>query len=181
MRVPVSRIVLVGLPGAGKTTVGRLLAERLGWGFVDPDREVERGEGLDIAAIFRTRGEAAFRRVEAEQVGRALGRERVVVAPGSGWLAQPGARAAVPPETVLVWLRVTPAEAARRLGWDGTPRPLLAPGDMATRLARLDGERRTAYEGADVVVETNDMTPEGVADVIATRLVSEYGIDGGAN
>jgi shikimate kinase len=181
MRVRVSRIVLVGLPGAGKTTVGRLLAERLGWAFVDPDREVELAEGLDIPAIFRARGEAAFRKLEAEQVAAALEGERVVVAPGGGWLAQPGARASVPPETVVVWLQVAPAEAARRLGQDSAQRPLLSQGDMATRLAELDGERTAAYAGADVAVRTDDMTPEGVAERLATRLVSEYGIDGGAD
>ena len=87
----------------------------------------------------------------------------------------------MPPETVVVWLQVAPAEASRRLGLDTTPRPLLAQGDMAMRLAQLDGERTAAYASADVAVRTDDMTPEGVAERIATRLVSEYEIDGGAD
>ena len=181
MRVPVSRVVLVGLPGAGKSTVGALLAELLGWGFVDVDAEIERRQGLDIAAIFRTGGEAAFRALEAEAVRDALSRDALVVAPGGGWAAQPGAVEGVPRATVVVWLQVAPAEAAARLGRDQVQRPLLAEGDMVSRLSELDGERTLAYAKAKMRVRTDDTTPEAVAREIARRLVSEYGIDGRAD
>ena len=181
MRVPVSRVVLVGLPGAGKTTVGRLLAKELGWDFVDVDAEVEREQGLDIPAIFREQGEAGFRVHEARAVRMALERRRLVVAPGGGWAAQPGAIEAVPAGTLLLWLQVDARQAATRLQLDRVQRPLLAQGDMVSRLEQLDGERTAAYARADVVVRTDDTTPEAVAREIARRLVSEYGIDGRAD
>lgn len=180
MRVPV-RIVLVGLPGAGKSSVGRKLADRLGWAFVDPDAEVARGAGLDIAAIFQTHGEPVFRELERRSVDRALARERVVIAPGGGWAAQPGAWDSLPDDTVVVWLQVSPAEAALRLGQDEVVRPLLAHEDMVSRLAQLEGERTLSYARAHVVVVTDGSTPEAVAEEVAARLVSEYGIDGRAD
>ena len=181
MRVPVSRIVLVGLPGAGKTTVGQQLANRLGWRFVDCDRTVERTVGLDIPAIFRTRGEAEFRRLERAAVAEAMQSDAVVVAPGGGWAAQDGAYQSLPAGTIVVWLQVAPAEAVRRLSEDAVERPLLSHGDMAMRLAELDGERALAYARADMVVETDGRTPEAVVEQLAARLVSEFGVDGRAH
>ena len=178
MRVRVSRVVLAGLSGAGKTTAGKLLAERLGWTFIDPDVEVERMAGLDIAAIFRTRGEAAFRELEAAAVREALGRNPVVVAPGAGWAARAGALDELAPDTVMVWLQVAPAVAASRLEQDSASRPLLAGADMAARLIAMHAERASSYARADFAVDTDGATPEAVAAEIAARLVSEYGIDG---
>ena len=178
MRVTPVRVVLVGLPGAGKTTVGRRLAERLGWAFVDPDADVERGAGLDIAAIVREHGEPVFRELERRAVDRALTRDRVVIAPGGGWAAQPGVWDRLPEGSVVVWLQVSAAEAIRRLEQDEVVRPLLAEADMASHMVRLEGERTLAYSRAHLAVETDGSTPEAVAEQVAARLVSEYGIDG---
>ncbi|HYS60296.1 MAG TPA: shikimate kinase, partial [Gemmatimonadales bacterium] len=84
-------IVLIGLPGSGKTTVGRLVAERLGAGFVDVDAIIERREGRPITLIFAEKGEAAFREMERKEMETALAAEPAVIAPGGGWAAQPGA------------------------------------------------------------------------------------------
>lgn len=181
MRVRVSRVVLVGLPGAGKSTVGPLLAKRLGWRFEDPDERVRRTTGLDIAAIFRTEGERGFRERERSAVVEALRESRVVVAPGGGWFAQPGALAALPADVAVVWLQVSATEATRRLEQDPIERPLLSQGNMALHLAKLEGERTLAYAQADVAVETDGSTPEEVALQVATHLASEYEIDGGSD
>ena len=173
--------MLVGLPGSGKSTVGPLLAERLGWRFVDPDADIERETGLDTAAIFRTRGEPAFRELERGSVERAAQERDVVIAPGAGWAAQPGTLDSLPPDTALIWLQVSTPEAVKRLQRDPKERPLLSAGDMAARLGKLEGERTLSYSTAGIVVKTDDSTPEAVADEIAARLVSEYGIDGEAD
>lgn len=179
-RVRLSRVVLVGLPGAGKTTVGQQLAERLGFDAVDPDAVIAHREGLDIAAIFRDRGEAAFRILEREAVLESVGRERVVVTPGGGWAAQPGAMEELPAGTAVVWLQVSIVEAARRLERADIARPLLAGADLAERLAALEGERMLAYSAAGLAVETDGRTPEEVTDRIVAHLEAEYGIDGEA-
>ena len=181
MRVRVSRLVLVGLSGSGKTTVGSLLAGRLGWELLDVDAAVAAAEGLDIAAIFRAHGVAGFRRREAAAVGAALVRSRVVVVPGAGWAAQPGALDGLPSDAVVVWLRVDPAVAAERLRGTTEERPLLAQGDMATRLAEMHAERQSSYARAGIVVDTDGRTPEEVAEQIAAHLASRYGIDGRAD
>lgn len=180
-RVRLSRVALVGLPGAGKSTIGVLLAARLGWAFADSDAEVERRAGLDIAAIFRERGEAAFRQLEREVVRRILERQRIVIATGGGWIAQPGTIDSLPPDATLVWLQVAPAEAALRLEEGSAERPLLVGGDVATRIAELEGERLLSYSAANIVVDTNGRSPEAIAADIAARLESEYGIDGQAD
>lgn len=179
-RVPVSRIVLVGLPGAGKSTVGPLLARALGFRFVDADAAVEDAAGLDIPAIFRTRGEAGFRELERSAVDRIVRSEHVVVAPGGGWAAQPGTIESLPAGSVVIWLQVPAAEAARRLGREAARRPLLAGQDLLVSLARMEAERLRSYSAADIAVDTADRTPEAVAAQVATQVKSTYGIDGEA-
>jgi shikimate kinase len=167
----VGTVWLVGMMGAGKSTVGALLARRLGRPFVDSDEEVERAAGRSVAEIFASDGEAAFRRLEREVVESHLG-EAAVVALGGGAIADAGLRAAVAASGTLVYLRAEEATLLRRLG-DCETRPLLAGGDAGERRARLRAlldARRETYESADVVVATDGLEPAAVAEAVARAL-----------
>lgn len=162
------RILLVGLSGSGKSTVGRLLARRLGYGFLDLDEEVERATGRSVADIFRRSGEEEFRRLEVRASEAARARNRVVVATGGGWMARRDVERAWS-DAVRVWLRVSPATAAARLAGTGD-RPLLAGADPEATLADLLEERRGAYAEAEVAVETERRSPAGVVAEILKQL-----------
>lgn len=159
-------LVLIGLPGAGKTTTGRLLAKRLGWRFVDMDGEVERSFGKSVARIFEEDGELAFRAEEAAVSARLAGsNERLVIAPGGGWVVNEAARAHLQGSARIIYLRVAPEEAVRRMGRGIARRPLLASGDAVSKLHALHDRRREAYEGVtELTVETAGMSR---GDVVA--------------
>lgn len=160
------RVVLVGPPGAGKTTVGRLVAERLGVGFRDTDADVEARAGTTVAEVFLDRGEDAFRAMEREAVSAALAAHDGVLAVGGGAVLDAGTRAALAGHRV-VFLDVSLADAAARVGFN-RDRPLLL-GNPRGQLQRLLAERRPLYEEvADDVVGTDGRPPEDVAaDVVA--------------
>lgn len=154
------RIFLTGLSGSGKSTVGRLVAGRLGWAFLDTDALVEAAAGRSVAAIFRDEGEAAFRALEADALERAARADRAVVATGGGAPVHAAGRRALA-AGFSVWLAVSPAVAAERLARQegDEPRPLLE-GDPAARLAALLRARRTAYARADASIDVDGLTPE---------------------
>jgi len=162
---PAGPIVLVGLSGAGKTVVGRLLARRLDWSFVDLDAEVERITGHSIADLFTEQGEPAFRELEARVTRSAAVDSRTVVSTGAGWMARPELRETWP-DAVRVWLRVEPGSAAARLALDRSTRPLLASPDPGDELRRLLGSRLPGYQLAEVAVRTDGLAPEAVVDAI---------------
>jgi len=155
-------IVLVGLPGSGKTTVGRLLAEQLQAGFVDVDGILVRKEGKPITLIFAEKGEAAFRTMEQQEMENAFGQVPAVIAPGGGWAAQPGAIASAKPQAFVVYLKTKPETASERAAPDGT-RPLLTGDDPVERMKALLKEREAAYLQADAKVETDKKTAAQVA------------------
>lgn len=167
-------VVLVGLMGAGKSTVGSLLARRWGCPFLDLDREIERAAGLPVAEIFRREGEPGFRAREAEATRRLRPSAPAVVAVGGGWMARPELRDAWP-GAVRVWLRVAPEEAARRLAGTAEERPLLAGGEAEERLASLHAARLPAYGLAEYTVDASRRTPEDVARVVADLLEARAG------
>jgi shikimate kinase len=160
----VSRLLLVGMMGAGKTTVGRLVADRLGCPYLDSDAQVEADTGRTVADLFATAGEPAFREAESAALREALARPGpLVVSVAGGAVLDPANRDLLRRSGTVVWLRAEPATLAARVG-DGAGRPLLA-GDAAAELARLDRERRPFYdELADVVVDVDRLPPATVAE-----------------
>lgn len=162
------RLVLVGPPGAGKTTVGALLATRWGVGFLDTDVEVEAQAGKPIAEIFIDDGEAEFRRMEHAAVVAALESHQGVVALGGGAVLMPTSRQLLTNQ-VTVFLDVGLAAAAARVGL-GSARPLLL-GNVRGQLKGLLDARRPIYrEVAAITVSTDELSVEGVADEVERRL-----------
>ena len=156
-------IVLVGAPGSGKSTVGALLAERLGMEFVDVDAVIEERTGKSVAEIFADDGEPAFRKLEEETTAEQL-RRPGVLALGGGAVLSAATRKALRDHQV-VWLRVGVPAALHRIGLD-TARPLLL-GNVRGRLIKLLGERTPLYEEVAVArVDTDDSRPEEVVDAI---------------
>ena len=156
-------IVLVGLSGSGKSTVGRLLAERLNWSFAGTDEEIARLHEASVGEVFTQLGEARFREQEARLLDRLASQPRTVVATGGGALTTPRGRQGAA-RGLVVWLRVSPEEAARRLAADPATehRPLLA-GDTLGRLTSLLAARSHLYARADAIVDVDGRTPAEVA------------------
>jgi shikimate kinase len=163
--------VLVGFMGAGKSTVGAILARSIGWRFIDVDEEIARLAGMTVAALFRTRGELAFRAMESELTAGLSSVDRTVIAPGGGWIADPANLERLPPLTCIVWLRVSPEEAVRRVAGAGPVRPLLTGTDDPVAVARdLIQRREPLYGRASVVIDTAGRSPEEIAQEIRLRI-----------
>jgi len=161
-----ARLVLTGMPTAGKTVTGRLVAKRLGARFVDVDEAIEASEGRTVAAIFAKFGEARFRALESTAAIEALGEDDAVVALGGGAVTQPAIVEMLRGQTV-VWLDVTVEAAKTRAARQGGQRPLLS-GDVADRLTALDAERRGLYAKTSTWrVDTTGRTPDQVASIVA--------------
>ncbi len=164
-------VVLVGPPGAGKTTVGRLLAESLGVGFRDTDADVAAAAGVPVPDIFVDQGEAQFRRLEAAAVTDALATHDGVLALGGGAVLDPATRAALVGRRV-VFLDVGVKDAASRVGFN-RDRPLLL-GNPRAQWLRLMEARRGFYEAVAVAtVSTDGRSPHDVAADVARVLAGE--------
>lgn len=156
-------LILVGLPGAGKSSVGAALARELGRSFLDFDAEIVRREGMTIAEIFAQRGEPHFRALEhtlTDELSRLGG---MVLSPGGGWVGRPDTVALIRPPAQMIYLRVRPRTALSRMGRSVATRPLLGRPNPAGELERLLAERRGAYESADFVVDVEGV---GIAEVV---------------
>ncbi len=161
-------VVLVGLPGAGKTTVGKAVAEKLGCQFVDVDSLIVRKTQMPVERFFAEFGETKFRAVEKEAVAEALGGEAAVIVPGGGWAAQAGNLDAVGASALVVYLKCMATTAAKRLQ-GGEVRPLMSggDGDPFERMRNLLKERETFYNQADAEVKTDmKSAPQVAEDVV---------------
>lgn len=163
------KAVLVGLPGSGKSTIGRRLAKALGVGLLDTDVAIEQRTGRSIADIFATDGEQEFRRIEEDVVRAALADHDGVLSLGGGAVTSPGVRAALAGHTV-VYLEISAAEGVRRTGGN-TVRPLLAGPDRAEKYRVLMAKRAPLYRRvATMRVDTNRRNPGAVVRHILSRL-----------
>ena len=173
------RAYLTGFMASGKSVVGPLVADRLGYRFVDLDWLVEARTGRTVSALFASGGEAAFRAAEAEALAETARGEGVVVATGGGTLVRPANLRVARAAGVVVWLRASEAATLARLG-DGAGRPLLADGagrplqggGLARRVRALLAEREPFYAQADHVVDADRPAPivaRDVAEALAGR------------
>ena len=164
-------LYLVGMMGSGKTSTGRPLAERLGYGFVDADAVIEQAAGCSIPEIFERDGEAGFRSLESQVLNAISQRHSLVVATGGGVVTQPE-NWGVLHSGIVIWLDVVPDQLLQRLNADSTVRPLLQTADPEAAVNALLNERRPLYAEADLTVVINEETPETVADGILQLLPS---------
>ena len=163
-------LVLVGMMGAGKTTVGRRLASRLGRQFIDSDEEIERAAQMSIPEIFEQRGESEFRAGEMRVIARLLKEKDIVLATGGGAFVNPETRALVKAEAVSVWLKADVDVLFERVSRRAN-RPLLQTADPRGTLEKLVADRYPIYAEADVTVMSRDVPQDNVAgDVVGAVL-----------
>lgn len=159
-------LILVGLPGAGKSTVGRAVARRLGRPFLDFDLEIEQRVGCTVARYFARHGEQAFRALEVALTRELAAAPPMVLSPGGGWVTNPGVMALLRPPGKIVHLRLSPEEAMRRISRSRNIRPLLQEADPRAKMERLWETRRPLYNAADVVVDVENLTSQQVTDSV---------------
>jgi shikimate kinase len=162
-------IVLVGMMGAGKSSIGRKLAARLALSFTDADTEIELAAGMSIPEIFEIRGEGEFRTGEARVIARLLEGGPQVMATGGGAYMNADTRALIAAKGVSVWLRADFDVLMKRIK-RRTDRPLLKTADPAATLRKLMDERYPVYAGADVIIESRDVLHDVIVEEIITGL-----------
>jgi shikimate kinase len=167
-------IVLIGLMGAGKTAVGRRLANRLDLPFIDADTEIEAAAGGTISEIFAEHGEAYFRQGERKVIGRLLDSGPQVLATGGGAFMAPETRASIKAHGVSVWLRADLKVLLKRVGRRDN-RPLLAAGDPGEVMKRLMEKRYSVYAEADVTVESRDVPHDMMVGTVIDALAAKLG------
>jgi shikimate kinase len=156
-------VVLVGMMGAGKSTIGRRLASRLGLPFLDADTEIEAAAGMSIPDIFESHGEPHFRDGEARVIARLLDNGPVVLATGGGAFLREETRNRIRDKAVSIWLKAEADIIMRRVK-RRADRPLLKTADPAGTVERLIGEREPFYQHADLMIWSRDVPHEKIVD-----------------
>jgi shikimate kinase len=167
-------VVLIGLMGAGKTAVGRRLANRLDLPFIDADSEIEVAAGASISEIFAEHGEAYFRQGERKVIARLLENGPQVLATGGGAYMNPETRANIKAHGLSVWLKADIKVLMKRVGRRDN-RPLLAAGDPEKVMKRLMEERYPIYAEADVTVESRDVPHDVIVGAVIDALAEKLG------
>jgi len=167
-------VVLIGLMGAGKTAVGRRLANRLDLPFIDADSEIEEAAGASISEIFAEHGEAYFRQGERKVIARLLENGPQVLATGGGAYMNPDTRANIKAHGLSVWLKADIKVLMKRVGRRDN-RPLLAAGDPEKVMKKLMEERYPIYAEADVTVESRDVPHDVIVGAVIDALADKLG------
>ena len=162
-------VVLVGMMGSGKSSIGRRVALRLGIPFVDADAEIEKAAGMSISDIFAIRGEAEFRAGEARVIARLLEGGPQVLATGGGAFVNPDTRAAIAAKGISIWLKAEFDVLMRRIR-RRHDRPLLRTDDPGATLRKLMEERDPIYALADLTVQSRDVLHDKIVDEIVSGL-----------
>ena len=173
-------VVLIGLMGAGKTAVGRRLANRLDLPFIDADSEIEEAAGASISEIFAEHGEAYFRQGERKVIARLLENGPQVLATGGGAYMNPDTRANIKAHGLSVWLKADIKVLMKRVGRRDN-RPLLAAGDPEKVMKRLMEERYPIYAEADVTVESRDVPHDVIVGAVIDALADKLGYKASAD
>lgn len=162
-------VVLVGLMGVGKSTIGRRLAKQIGWNFVDCDEEIEAAAGCSVADIFSMHGEPIFRDLEKRVIQRLVAGEPLIIATGGGAWMQEAVREAIKAKATSVWLRADLDVLVDRVS-KRHHRPLLEKGDKRAIMEKLMAERYPVYASADLTVDSNAGPHEQVVDRVIAAL-----------
>ena len=164
--VRAAHLILVGISGAGKSTVGQEVARRLGRVFMDLDREIERREAATVSELFAEKGEPYFRAKERELTEELSREGNMVLAPGGGWMTNADVVALLRPPGRIIYLKVKPETAMARIGSERTTRPLLMRPDPLGELKRMLLQREPMFARADHVIDTERLKPQEVVDEV---------------
>lgn len=165
-------IVLIGMMGVGKSSIGRRLGARLGIPFIDADAEIEKAAGMSIADIFARHGEVAFRSGESRVIARLLDGGPQVLATGGGAVMNPDTRALIKEKGVSVWLSAELDLLMRRISKRKSERPMLHTADPASTLRELLAAREPIYAQADLTVESREVPHEAIVNEIVGALTA---------